>query len=98
MKSKTEINSSNLNEKNYALNLAEWISNVPLMYYPSGLQSAAVRFKNSMQENAKTHTIIENVVEDLIMGLLHGKNLQKYNQYYFKGLMTISKQRKDGKF
>jgi glucose/mannose-6-phosphate isomerase len=33
------------------------------MYYPWGLQSAAVRFKNSMQENAKTHTIIENVIE-----------------------------------
>ena len=60
---KNEINSSNLNEKNYALNLAQWISDIPLMYYPLGLEAAAVRFKNSMQENAKTHTIIENVVE-----------------------------------
>ena len=60
---KNEINSSNLNEKNYALNLAKWIFDIPLMYYPLGLQAAAVRFKNSMQENAKTHTIIENVVE-----------------------------------
>ena len=60
---KNEINSSNLNEKNYALNLAKWISDIPLIYYPLGLEAAAVRFKNSMQENAKTHTIIENVVE-----------------------------------
>ena len=60
---KNEINSSNLNKKNHALNLAQWISDIPLMYYPLGLEAAAVRFKNSMQENAKTHTIIENVVE-----------------------------------
>ena len=60
---KNEINSSNLNEKNYALNLAERIYNIPLIYYPWGVQPAAVRFKNSMQENAKTHTVIEHVVE-----------------------------------
>ena len=60
---KNEINSSNLNKENNSLKLAKWISDVPLMYYPSGLYAAAIRFKNSMQENAKTHTIIENVVE-----------------------------------
>ena len=60
---KNEINFSNLNQKNNALELAKWISGIPLMYYPLGLHAAAVRFKNSMQENAKTHTIIENVVE-----------------------------------
>ena len=60
---KNEINSSNLNDKNNALKLAKWISGIPLMYYPSGLQAAAVRYKNSMQENAKMHTIIENIVE-----------------------------------
>ena len=60
---KNEINSSNLNDKNNALKLAKWISGIPLMYYPSGLQAAAVRYKNSMQENAKMHTVIENVVE-----------------------------------
>ena len=60
---KNEISSSNLNEKNYTLNLAKWISGIPLIYYPLGLEAAAVRFKNSMQENAKMHTIIENIVE-----------------------------------
>jgi glucose/mannose-6-phosphate isomerase len=60
---KNEINSYNLNDKNNALKLAKWISGIPLMYYPLGLQAAAIRYKNSMQENAKTHTIIENVVE-----------------------------------
>jgi glucose/mannose-6-phosphate isomerase len=60
---KNEISSSNLNEKNYTLNLAKWISGIPLIYYPLGLEATAVRFKNSMQENAKMHTIIENIVE-----------------------------------
>ena len=67
---KNEINSSNLNEKNYALNLAKWMSYIPLMYYPWGLQPAAVRFKNSMQENAKTHTIIENIIESSHNGIV----------------------------
>jgi len=43
--------------------LAEWISGIPLIYYPWGLQAAAIRFKNSLQENAKTHAIIEDVIE-----------------------------------
>ena len=41
---------------NSSLNLAEWLSNIPLIYYPGGLQSAAIRFKNSLQENSKLHT------------------------------------------
>ena len=82
---KNEINSSNLNEKNYALNLAEWISNVPLMYYPSGLQSAAVRFKNSMQENAKTHTIIENVVEASHNGIVAWEKPTKVQPILLQG-------------
>ena len=57
------IGSNNLNEKNEALNLAEWIKEIPMVYYPWGLQSAAIRFKNSMQENAKKHVICEDVIE-----------------------------------
>ena len=33
------------------------------MYYPWGLQSAAIRFKNSLQENSKIHVITEDVIE-----------------------------------
>ncbi|MGI0061364.1 MAG: SIS domain-containing protein, partial [Nitrosotalea sp.] len=43
--------------------LAEWISGVPAIYYPFGLQAAAVRFKNSLQENSKIHAMMEDVVE-----------------------------------
>tara|TARA_Y100001936_G_C16081223_1_gene678016 strand:- start:2492 stop:3502 length:1011 start_codon:yes stop_codon:yes gene_type:complete len=58
-----KIGSSNLVEENPALDLAKWIKEIPLIYYPSGLQSAATRFKNSLQENAKMHVITEDVVE-----------------------------------
>jgi glucose/mannose-6-phosphate isomerase len=34
-----------------------------MIYYPWGLQAAAVRFKSSLQENAKSHAIIEDVIE-----------------------------------
>ncbi len=58
-----EISSKNLTDKNPAIKLAQDISGIPLIYYPLGLQAAAIRFKNSLQENAKMHTIIEDVVE-----------------------------------
>ena len=57
------IDSNNLNEKNEALNLAEWIKEIPMVYHPWGLQSAAIRFKNSMQENAKKHVMYEDIIE-----------------------------------
>ena len=62
-KTSAQISSSNLDESNPSLNLSEWITDIPLIYYPWGLESAAIRFKNSLQENAKTHAIVENVIE-----------------------------------
>ena len=58
-----KISSSNLSDKNPALSLAEWINGIPIIYYPFGLQSAAIRCKNSLQENAKMHVIAEDVIE-----------------------------------
>jgi glucose/mannose-6-phosphate isomerase len=58
-----KISSKNLTETNPALNLAENIIDIPLIYYPWGLQAAAIRFKNSLQENAKMHVMIEDVIE-----------------------------------
>ena len=60
---KNKIDSKNLNVENQALSLAEWIDKIPIIYYPWGLQSAAIRFKNSMQENAKKHVLFEDVIE-----------------------------------
>jgi glucose/mannose-6-phosphate isomerase len=82
---KNEINSSNLNEKNYALNLAKWMSYIPLMYYPWGLQPAAVRFKNSMQENAKTHAIIENIIESSHNGIVAWEKPTKLQPILLQG-------------
>ncbi len=57
------INSSNLIEENSALHLAKKINSNPLIYYPDGLKAAAIRFKNSLQENAKIHASAEDVIE-----------------------------------
>jgi len=57
------ISSDNLTESNHAIELASWITGIPLIYYPYGLQSAAIRFKSSLQENAKSHVIIEDIIE-----------------------------------
>lgn len=62
-KLKLQISSSNLNKKNPSLKLAEWITGIPVIYYPFGLQAAAIRFKNSLQENAKKHAMTEDVIE-----------------------------------
>jgi glucose/mannose-6-phosphate isomerase len=58
-----KISFNNLSETNPSLDLANFISGIPLVYYPYGLQSSATRFKSSIQENAKSHIIIEDVVE-----------------------------------
>ena len=60
---KNKIDSENLTNSNPALMLANWLTNIPLIYYPFGLQSAAIRFKNSLQENTKIHAISEDVIE-----------------------------------
>ena len=58
-----QISSNNLSNTNPAIDLASWISGIPLIYYPHGLQSCAIRFKQSLQENAKIHTMVEDIVE-----------------------------------
>ena len=62
-KLKNKISTNELTNVNPAIKLAENITNIPLIYYPHGLESAAIRFKNSLQENAKMHVISEDVVE-----------------------------------
>jgi glucose/mannose-6-phosphate isomerase len=64
------ISSKNLTDSNTALSMAEWINGIPLIYYPSGLQAAAVRFKNSLQENVKMHAITEEVIETCHNGVV----------------------------
>jgi len=58
-----KINSNNLEDDNPSLNLARKINSSPLIYYPDGLKAAAIRFKNSLQENAKIHASVEDIIE-----------------------------------
>ncbi len=69
-KQKEKISSSNLNDKNPAILLAKWISDIPIIYYPWGLQASAIRFKNSLQENVKIHAITEDVIESCHNGIV----------------------------
>ncbi len=65
-----KISSSNLTKSNPALNIAEKISGIPIIYYPFGLQSVAIRFKNVLQENAKIHAIAEDIMETCHNGVV----------------------------
>ena len=50
--------------------MAKWITGIPNIYYPHGLESAAIRFKSSLQENSKTHVILEDVIEACHNGIV----------------------------
>ncbi len=69
-----KINSSNLTSSNPSLGLAQWITRIPVIYYPWGLQAAAIRFKNGLNENAKFPAITENVIETCHNGIVSWEN------------------------
>ena len=69
-KLQSKIHSGNLLDDNPSLNLAGKINGIPLIYYPHGLNAAATRFKNSLQENTKLHSMVEDVVETCHNGIV----------------------------
>ena len=69
-----QISSNNLIDSNPAINLANCITKIPLIYYPHGLQSAAIRLKSALQENSKIHAIIEDVIEACHNGIVAWEN------------------------
>lgn len=69
-KTHKKISSSNLTKTNPSVDLAKWMHGIPMIYYPMGLQAAAIRFKNSLQENAKTHAIAEDIIEACHNGIV----------------------------
>ncbi len=81
-----EISSENLSENNPALSLAEWITDTPLIYYPFGLQSAAIRFKNSLQENSKIHVIMEDIIESCHNGIVAWEKKSNVQPILIKGI------------
>jgi len=64
------VSSSNLSESNPSLNLAQFLEKTACIYYPHGLYAAAIRFKSSMQENAKMHAFVEDVIEACHNGIV----------------------------
>jgi glucose/mannose-6-phosphate isomerase len=83
---KKQISSKNLSKNNIAISLAKWILNRPLIYYPWGLESVAIRFKNSLQENSKTHVIIEDVVESCHNGIVAWEKKSNVQPLMIKGI------------
>ena len=69
-KIKKNIFSGNLNTENKALNLAEFVRDIVCIYSPAGLRAAAVRYKNCLQENAKTHAMVEDIIESCHNGIV----------------------------
>tara|TARA_B100000029_G_scaffold472368_1_gene512816 strand:+ start:348 stop:1358 length:1011 start_codon:yes stop_codon:yes gene_type:complete len=69
-KTKMNIFSENLISDNKSLELANFIKNIVCVYYPVGLQAAAVRYKNSLQENAKIHAMTEDIIESCHNGIV----------------------------
>ena len=80
-----EISTSNLTKNNQSLNLAKWINGIPMIYYPFGLQSAAIRFKNALQENAKIHAISEDVLEACHNGIVSWEKESNVNPILIQG-------------
>ncbi len=80
-----KIGSSNLTENNPSLRLAEWISGITIIYYPFGLQTAAIRFKNSLQENAKLHVIAEDIIEACHNGIVAWEKQSKVQPVLIHG-------------
>ena len=82
---KNEIDSTNITKNNPALNLAEWIKETPVIYYPSGLEAAAIRFKNALQENSKLHVISEDVIEACHNGIVAWEKPSKFKPILIQG-------------
>ena len=80
-----KISTKNLVKNNPALKLAEWLTECPVIYYPHGLESSAVRFKNSLQENTKMHVITENVVEACHNGIVAWEKKSKLKPILIRG-------------
>ena len=82
---KSKIFSGYLSNDNQSIDLAKWITGIPMIYYPQGLQSAAIRFKNSIQENAKTHAMAEDVLEACHNGVVSWEKVAKVNPILIEG-------------
>ena len=83
---KKKISSSNLTDENPSLSLAKWIVGIPMIYYPFGLEAAAIRFKNSLQENAKIHAATEDIIEFCHNGIVAWERTSHHQPILLQGV------------
>jgi len=79
------IFSKNMTNNNPAMELAKYTNQIPIIYYPFGLESAAIRFKNSLQENAKIHAMAEDVIEACHNGIVSWEKKSKVKPILIEG-------------
>ena len=85
------ISSSNLTDSNSSLELAKWIKGIPLIYYPAGLNAAAIRFKNSLQENSKIHVMTEDIIEACHNGIVSWEKPSTVQPILLRGIDDYEK-------
>jgi len=81
----SKILSSNLTDDNPSLNMAKFIDTIPCIYYPHGLHAAAIRFKSSLQENAKIHAFAEDVIEACHNGIMSWEGYSEIQPILIRG-------------
>ena len=79
------INSSNISKNNSAIQISDWLDNSPIIYYPWGLQSVAIRYKNSLQENAKIQAMVEDVIESSHNGVVGWSRKNDFQPILLRG-------------
>jgi len=84
-RTRKNIFSKNLTKTNNSLELGNWIKGISIIYYPWGLQASALRFKNSLQENAKTHALIEDLLEASHNGIVSWEKPTKVQPIFIQG-------------
>ena len=86
-----KINSKNISKENPAIEISEWIENIPVVYYPWGLEAVAIRFKNSLQENSKIQTIVEDVIESCHNGIVTWDKQNDFQPILIRGQADYEK-------
>lgn len=81
-----QINSKNISMQNPAIKLSEELIGSPIIYFPWGLQAVATRFKNSLQENAKTQAMTEDVIESCHNGVVGWERKNDFQPILLQGI------------
>ena len=84
-KTRDIIFSDSLNEENESLELSKFLKDLVCVYYPAGLQAAAIRYKNSLQENTKIHAMVEDVIESCHNGIVSWEKKSQVSPVLIQG-------------